>query len=329
MRRTPHGFTLIEVLMALAISSILFVMLYSAIDQAFDAKLTAENATVPWETGPAVLNLIASDLRAAYFYNIAGNDVFLGNDDEMYGVAADRLNFITTKDARTPGPDETTRKRSDLCEVGYWILDDGSERLKLYRREGFFIDDAVDQNSHDVYQLVCDRLKSINYRYFGRTKNEEAENSGAEDSEESFWWDEWSAAEAKVLPRAVRIDLEIWAESDRDIRAARRGEARPSYAFYTVITLPQAQDSDEAVQKIADWDGTWKNPREATTGGGGARRAGQGGAASTTTTTTGQRGTAGRPATPGPNAQNFLNLLKQGGQRPAGGGAGGFPFTPR
>ena len=111
--RDEGGFTLLELMTALTITSLLVVMLFAAFDQASKAWTTAENRVETFQTGRAILDLMTRDLAQtcpnAPTNFIAG--VFGGLTTNSFTTAV--------------GANGAT---SDLCDVSY-VFDPATHSL--------------------------------------------------------------------------------------------------------------------------------------------------------------------------------------------------------
>jgi prepilin-type N-terminal cleavage/methylation domain-containing protein len=102
--RANGGFTLLELMTALTITSMLVVMLFAAFDQASRAWTAAENRTETFQVGRAILDLMARDLAQA-----------CPNAPTNF-TAGFTVNLTTNSFSTTIG---TNGAVSDLCDVSY------------------------------------------------------------------------------------------------------------------------------------------------------------------------------------------------------------------
>ena len=133
MRR--DGFTLIEILAAVAIAAFLIATAGAVLVETVETgKRVSEEMDLDRE-GWAILDLMRGDLAALPTVAIDDStERFLG------AVAGDqaRLDFVSARDSCLAD----SREPSDLTEVGYRLKprEDGSDLLRLLRREDFFVD---------------------------------------------------------------------------------------------------------------------------------------------------------------------------------------------
>jgi type II secretion system protein J len=192
------GFTLIEVLLAIAITATVMVTVGTTFHVMLNARDVVDDMTESTEAGPRILNLIERDLRGIWTYNVKNNAVFRGRDMDVGGRDADRLDFLTTTDAVGFVLDAQNRPRKPtLCEVGYWFKPNPRYRdvFEMWRREDPMVDgDLITQGS---FQLVHDRVKSFKVTYY-ETLGHEAEELL-----------EWDSSFHDNLPARIKIQFTI------------------------------------------------------------------------------------------------------------------------
>ncbi|MEO6593579.1 MAG: prepilin-type N-terminal cleavage/methylation domain-containing protein [Planctomycetota bacterium] len=197
-KNKQSGFTLLEVLLAIAITSTVMITVGSTFHVLLNARDVVDDLTESTEAGPRILNLIERDLRGLWTYNVTNNAVFRGRDMDVNGRDADRMDFLTTTDAVGFVLDSHNQPRKPtLCEVGYWFKTNPRYRdvFEMWRREDPMVDnDIITQGS---FQLVHDRVKSFKVTYFDTLGYE---------AEELLEWD--STLEDK-LPQRIKIEFTI------------------------------------------------------------------------------------------------------------------------
>ncbi|MBL8747714.1 MAG: prepilin-type N-terminal cleavage/methylation domain-containing protein [Planctomycetes bacterium] len=197
-KRASAGFTLIEVLLAIAITATVMVTIGSTFHVLLNAREVIDDLTESTEAGPRILNLIERDLRSIWTYNVGNNAVFRGRDMDVGGRDADRMDFLCTTHAVGFVRDNHDRpKKPSLCEVGYWFKPNPRYRdvFEMWRREDPMVDnDLITQGS---FQLVHDRVKSFKITYF-ETLGHEAEEL-----------QEWDSSVRDRLPERIKIEFTI------------------------------------------------------------------------------------------------------------------------
>ena len=193
-----RGFTLIEVLLAVAITATIMVTVATTFHVMLNARDVVDDLAESTEAGPRILNLIERDLQGIWTYNVRNNAVFRGRDMDVGGRDADRMDFLTTTDAVGFVLDlQNVPRKPTLCEVGYWFKPNQRYRdvFEMWRREDPMLDDdIVTQGS---FQLVHDRVKSFKVTYFREL--------GYEAREEL----EWDSSVEDKLPKRIKIEFTI------------------------------------------------------------------------------------------------------------------------
>jgi type II secretion system protein J len=193
-----RGFTLIEVLLAIAITATVMVTVATTFHVMLNARDVVDELAESTEAGPRILNLIERDLQGIWTYNVKDNVVFRGRDMDVGGRDADRMDFLTTTDAVGFVLDlQNVPRKPTICEVGYWFKPNARYRdvFEMWRREDPMIDD--DLISQGSFQLVHDRVKSFKVTYYREL--------GYEAKEEL----EWNSSVEDRLPKRIKVEFTI------------------------------------------------------------------------------------------------------------------------
>lgn len=196
--RSASGFTLIEVLLAVTITSVVMITVATTFHVMLNARDVVDDLAESTEAGPRILNLIERDLRGVWTYNVHNNAVFRGRDMDVNGRDADRMDFLTTTDAVGYVVDlQNVPRKPTICEVGYWFKQNPRYRdvFEMWRREDPMVDD--DLTTQGSFQLVHDRVKSFKVTYF---------RSLGYEAKEELQWD--SSLEDK-LPKRIKVEFTI------------------------------------------------------------------------------------------------------------------------
>jgi prepilin-type N-terminal cleavage/methylation domain-containing protein len=197
-RANQHGFTLVELMVAILISSMVMVAVSASFVGTLNAHYEIDTANGAMATGQRVLDTIERDLRGLWHYNVKGNKVLFGRNRDIGGFDADWIDFVTTTDTIRGVPDVENRiTPTGISEVGYWLRDNRETPglLELARREDALIDDDITRGGE--FQVLCDRVKSLNITYY-QTLGFDAEPV-----------DEWDSSRDGLLPRRIKIELKV------------------------------------------------------------------------------------------------------------------------
>jgi len=231
--RPRGGFTLVEVLVSLAIVSLLLVGLHSLLDVNLKTQETLERDALLARVGPALLDVVESDLRRVWVLNIEGNRVFEGTSNSIGGRSADEMVFLTTTDSATTHRVGAREVPSDVCETGYRLRrnPDNDDFLELWRRQDYHVDE--DPLEDGAYELLHDRIVSFEVRYLERLREGERPE------------EEWVAEDVDELPEAIRIAVELEV-LPRVADAAEGARAGQTFTYERVI--PMLRDSHIAMR---------------------------------------------------------------------------------
>jgi general secretion pathway protein J len=198
--RNVNGFTLIEVLLAMAILVVVMSVVYGSFSTAGRNVEQAEAARDETDLARTLLSKLTDDLGNAYYdpnMKLVGQNVNLtilygkkaeaGEGDDK--VRRDSLSLTTLTNWRKPDSKET-----ELLEVGYFFKEkpDGSG-YSLYRREKRELSTDVPPLEGGVEYEITDRVEGLQFRYYNGTT----------------WVDEWYTRTLRGLPQRVELTLTL------------------------------------------------------------------------------------------------------------------------
>ena len=202
-RSSRGGFTLIEVMVTLAIMSLVMLGLMVSLQATIFTHDDVQVDIAQVREGPRILDMVERDLRALHCYNIKDRSFLRGERQFHIGNRGDRLDFLTDVDSSqrlydpTSEYDDPRMIASDFCEVGYRLREraDSDTFMELYRREDLYVDENPLEGGR--YELVHDKVAwfEINYLTELGPKGERI--------------DEWNLEERGALPAAVEIRIEL------------------------------------------------------------------------------------------------------------------------
>ena len=177
--RTKEGFTLIELVIAVALSAVLLTVVYwtyFSINRSIGIATEDQEAL---ETGRVLTQLIKKDVRGIS----CGRFPLYGVNEEIDGQPAARIEFVTTANP------ETNKLR--LHRIGYaLIINDKRERI-LVRRESENLKDKFDRNARvfEVSRIVY----ALRVGFFNGTD----------------WTDKWDSEAQAALPKQIRVTVDV------------------------------------------------------------------------------------------------------------------------
>ena len=193
------GFTLLEVLLAFFIFSILFITIYTSYSGSFKTIDMTEYQMELYRKAAIALERISEDLQSAYisllppdsFGRPAEYTQFLGEDNDMNASEADSLSFFSRIPPLFTEADETVSGQLITYSVIQGSKDD---ELILLRSEN---PEFMDEDEEKAGLIVSDGLQAVNFTYFD-------DDGDAHDS-----WDSDSDEFGGRLPSMVSISLEF------------------------------------------------------------------------------------------------------------------------
>ncbi|MBN1114386.1 MAG: prepilin-type N-terminal cleavage/methylation domain-containing protein [Oligoflexia bacterium] len=210
MFRRSKGMSLIEVIIALAVFSIISLFTVSSTTQGFKISKKTSVESDYYHTLRTALRHIERDVSLAFH---AFSDTKLGEQYRKQKIELYQLNddyvmasvFIGTRDKLTFTSSSHRRmyrntRETDTCEVSYYVdraLDNPGVN-NLYKRESGFIDDKLEEGGN-VYVLASD-VESVSFKYF----------SSRSFTKEGKWLEKWDSTEgdsANTFPEAVEVTL--------------------------------------------------------------------------------------------------------------------------
>ena len=264
--RSAAGFTLLEIMVALLVVSVLALSLFTSLKVAFAARRSAVDALDPVDSAQAAMEIILHDLEAAP--NASGNlaGLMTGTDGTGdSGAASDVLNFYTSSGFIHPDYDadqlssgmshtlnlkssslvaatNTKHAESDMQNIEYALSPDPvTGEMNLVRRVTRNLLTNVTPQAEE--QVLCRHAATLDIQYY----------------DGSAWQTEWdSSANDNQIPLAIQVTFQVQRQysassgsaitatstnsssSASDPSAAARS-ATPSY--YTVtrtVMLPHA-----------------------------------------------------------------------------------------
>jgi type II secretion system protein J len=194
-RKDLRGFTLLEVLVSVAILAIIMAAVYSAYTTNVEAiQMARENGQVQ-QTARIVLDRMSKDLQSAISeLPVPSENIrlgLIGKTEEREGKRFDRIDFTTLTHLALSDQGSDT----DLCEVGYSVVEDSEQQdiLVLMRRDDGSPDEDFTEGG-DIQEMARNVVEfKITY-----------EDSGGEEL------DRWNAEEsgaASTLPVLIKVRL--------------------------------------------------------------------------------------------------------------------------
>jgi general secretion pathway protein J len=211
MNRPRHGgFTLLEILIALAILAIVLTVLFKTFQSTLGAIAAVDEETEVYRMARISMDLIGTDVRSTYWREDEPRTGFTGTDQGDGEAASDTLEFAALVNQTLAA---TGGEGVALATVGYRLepatdenaaFEPGAETLFYLMR------DVAGGTGASERADVGERVVSFNLRYF----------------QEGTWHDSWDSAESKKIPEAVEVELVFQSAAGRNI------------PFKTIVDIP-------------------------------------------------------------------------------------------
>ena len=189
-----RGFTLFEVVVAVAISSLILIMVYSSHSSITKAVYQLTGIADFYENVNLTIYRIQKDISCAYFTKDNKNVTFISESNyeppfngKLNFVTVDHQEFFMMDDPDKPYPE------SDIKEVGYFLKPDNqTQNLNfLIRREESHYDDEPETGGE--YDIILENVIDIKFEF--RKGND--------------WTNSWDSRETKRFPQIVKTILKI------------------------------------------------------------------------------------------------------------------------
>jgi prepilin-type N-terminal cleavage/methylation domain-containing protein len=205
-----EGFTLLEILIAVFIFSIILYVIYASYTGTFRIMDDTESQADVYGRARIALERMVEDLGSAYLSDQAE---FRGEDKELDGRHVDALDFVSRAHL---GLDEADTDDGPV-EISYHVEESADgEGLILYRSQMVSADTGKEEGQ--AGWVLCEDLYSLNFTYYD-------ENGEMHDS-----WDTKDPDLKGRLPAMVSIVLEI----------GKVSEGSEPLKFMTGVVLPLA-----------------------------------------------------------------------------------------
>lgn len=193
-RGASRGFTLLEVIVAMAMTAILAASLFAVLQTAYRARETAETALEPVEAVSVALGLVGRDLECALPPKGVLAGPFAGNAIEL-GSGLPVLELYRA--APLASPLTPFRRAAGVERIALYLTALPGERLPVLVRTttGNLLAPVETEPEPEV---ICRHVSGLEVLYFDGTT----------------WLEVWdSTARGDVLPVAVRVALQVtWPE---------------------------------------------------------------------------------------------------------------------
>lgn len=198
-----QGFTLLEILIAVALISVIMMIVYSVTFQSIRGKKKVEEKGDVYHNARIIVDKMVQDLSMAF---LIGGEAHVGQRQgsaqikTVFNGSGDKITFASLSHVRL----FQNAKESEQCEIEYKLEKDPDNRdfYLLMRRETPDIDTRPDDGG--AWTELANDVKKMEFEYYDAKRND--------------WQSSWNTAVEgnNVLPKAVRISVEMKHPSKKD-----------------------------------------------------------------------------------------------------------------
>ncbi|WP_257458658.1 type II secretion system protein GspJ [Archangium lipolyticum] len=207
MRRSARGFTLMEVMIAVAITALMGAMVGMAFQTGFHAKEVVEGEADHYREVRVAMNRMAREIGSAFVSDRYDARRYRDQNDRPTNFVGeeDRLLFTTFAHQRM----YTDAKESDQAIVEYFVQSStergAGSRQDLMRRVNPNVEDRMDRGG--TTDVLFEGVKQLELSYW--------------DADRKEWVDEWDTRRVEhksKLPTRVRITVVALDETNKEVR---------------------------------------------------------------------------------------------------------------
>jgi len=213
-----RGFTLLELLVAMTMMTIIAASLYTSMSIGFRARESAERVVQKGRSLEIAVELIKGMLASAMVPTgiLAGE--FEGEDEDGdEGYDADTLTFYTAD--YNPSEDELACD-IEKVEISMSIREDTDERVIVRKVTTNLLSPKTLEPEEEI---LCGNVRSINLRYY----------------DGSAWQDDWDSSDNyNELPKAVEITIVLEKDEGADKDNYNNDDEEALYEYTETVILP-------------------------------------------------------------------------------------------
>ncbi|MBM4331510.1 MAG: prepilin-type N-terminal cleavage/methylation domain-containing protein [Deltaproteobacteria bacterium] len=174
------GFTLFEILMTLAIMSVVFSLLYMTFNQSMMVMANASDRAEVIQQGRLILERMTAELKGSFISNKGGRPQafqygLIGQTSRAGDYFQDRLDFTSLAHPYA----SIQEGRGEILEIGYFLdHEPGGKGLTLFRRQDEAVDGDLLRGGRKL--AVCDGVRGLSFLFFDRQGRKQKEWNSSE-----------------------------------------------------------------------------------------------------------------------------------------------------
>ncbi len=196
--RQQHGFTLLELLVALSIFAVMSVMIFGGLTEVLQVRSATDRYTDRLTELQLAFMYISRDTRQLINRGVRGQF-----GDELPALLSNQLGKYKLELTRAGYPNPARINRSSLQRVAYGIEDN-----KLYRYRWFVLDRAAD--SMPMKTVLLNDINAFNLRFLNANGNT---TLGLSNNQANNWVSVWPNLKTgetnNKLPKLIEVTLEL------------------------------------------------------------------------------------------------------------------------
>ncbi len=217
--RLRAGFTLLELILSIAILSAVLVTIYSTLSMGSRAWEKGERDIEKVQRMRVVMDLLSREIKTAYPYKVTPSELDAHKEFYAFDGKKDSLSFVSCVPLHGGS--------GKLSWLTFWVEE--GQGLVVVERDALRSDIFKERETIDKDQMVVldANATDIRFEYY---RAEEGDTDEAAE-EETAWEEKWDAEEEEELPRAVSVSVTFLD------KAAREGSDDEAYTRELVIPL--------------------------------------------------------------------------------------------
>jgi general secretion pathway protein J len=222
-RRFQSGFTLLEVMVALTILSMMLLVIFWAFRLGLSAWDRGRVTKEEYQRQRIVSQMLSQQIKSVVPYKIKTQKA--EGDYLAFEGTVESLKFVSSLPLRAKG-------REGFVYAFYRFESNGREggRLVLFERKVLNRDFFEEEPKEEWATPLLEGISSVTFEYYGEENPEMNRKEG--------WFEEWNAKEEKELPRAVRITIKKNNEKEGKNPQLTLLTSVPAYQYEEVKTVP-------------------------------------------------------------------------------------------
>jgi general secretion pathway protein J len=201
LRKPAVGFTLIEILIAIFIFSIIVTIIFASYNSVFVNAETTDQGIISHEMAKNCINRMIIDIESIHISRYPEYEPpdfddppdpyrILGGDDYVEGTRFPRLRFASLAHVSLRG-----KRQEGVAEVVYYVASVDKDHFILKRSDNLLAYQPFEEKASDP--VLCENLTSLEFKYY------EA------DGETRDSWDSDAKDFGYATPKAIGIKLAI------------------------------------------------------------------------------------------------------------------------